>query len=145
MQDAFGEQPFLEVLQSEGLSEQLQDIVLYSIALCDRDQRAAAECRAAAGLEEAPSAAGSLMGGRSDSQSGAEQQQSEAGPQLSHEAPCSSEAEGAAEGQVPALMTAEDAWQALQLYMASTGKYAAGGSAFMALVYGVGELPQVRA
>lgn len=41
-------------------------------------------------------------------------------------------------------MTGEEGWRALQLYMASTGKYAAGGSAFMALVYGVGELSQVR-
>ena len=41
-------------------------------------------------------------------------------------------------------LTAAEAWAALQLYTASTGKYAAGGSAFMAPVYGVGELPQAR-
>ena len=40
-------------------------------------------------------------------------------------------------------MTAEQGWHALQLYMTSAGKYAAGGSALMAPVYGVGELPQV--
>jgi hypothetical protein len=38
-QDAFGEQPFVELLQAEGLSDRLQDFVLYAIAFADCDQR----------------------------------------------------------------------------------------------------------
>lgn len=136
MQDAFGGQPFVQLLQSEGLSEQLQDVVLYSIAMCDSNQAAAAR-DAAAGLPQTRSPAAAEAGGSTE-------QQAEAGAQLPQEQARGSDAEGAGGGQRAVLMTAEDGWRALQLYMASAGKYAAGGSAFMALLYGVGELPQVR-
>ncbi len=117
-----------------------QDFLLYAIVLCDSTQRctdtqpsavgtshssAAPEAQAAA----APSAASAS---RSNADAGAA---AEAGPPQS--------ADSQSRCAAAASTTAAEARRALRLYQASAGKYAAGGSAFMAPVYGVGELPQV--
>ena len=117
-----------------------QDFLLYAIVLCDSAQRSS---------DAQPSAAGSS---HSSAAPGA---RTAAAPSAASASPPSADA-GAAAGDGPpqapgsqrqcvasAVMTAAQARRALRLYQASAGKYAAGGSAFMAPVYGVGELPQV--
>ena len=117
-----------------------QEFLLYAIVLCDSAQRSQAADstvlsspeRAAAGAAVAAAASSTLSGTPPDAcvvAAGAAPQQS---------------ADGHSQRAAGALMTAAEARRALQLYTASTGKYAAGGSAFMAPVYGVGELPQVH-
>lgn len=125
----------MQLLQSEGLSENLQNIVLYAIAMCDSDQHAAV-----AEIAEKNSSLGSTQTGADHAQSVSDEAIGH-GQQQQHVS--SRNSAQSARVQDAIAMTAEEGWRALQLYMASTGKYAAGGSAFMALVYGVGELSQV--
>lgn len=124
----------MQLLQSEGLSENLQNIVLYAIAMCDSDQHAAV-----AETAEKNSSLGSTKTGTDHTQSASD----EAIGHGQQQHASSSTSAQSARVQDAIAMTGEEGWRALQLYMASTGKYAAGGSAFMALVYGVGELSQV--
>ena len=118
-----------------------QDFLLYAIVLCDGSQRSAEAHHQGAtvpdaaetsmGLLPTPSADTSTAGSEANSTSCA--------------APSQRTANRGCQQPAPTLrLTAAEAWAALQLYTASTGKYAAGGSAFMAPVYGVGELPQAR-
>jgi len=113
----------------------LQDFLLYAIVLCDSAQRstdaqpsAGGTAHSSAAPEAQAAASASLPAADVGAMAGA------GPPQLAE-----SQSRHAAE----APMTAAEARRALRLYQASAGKYAAGGSAFMAPVYGVGELPQV--
>ena len=125
----------LELQLSDRLHGCSQDFLLYAIVLCDGSQHAAVP-----GATESSDATGSSTA--------AAAMPSVDGPEARPDAPGKAAPQRVAGGgSQPASapkLTAAEAWAALQLYTASTGKYAAGGSAFMAPVYGVGELPQAR-
>ena len=117
-----------------------QDFLLYAIVLCDGAQRCTDAQPSAAGNSHSPSApegqAAAVPAAASTSLPAAG-----VGPTAGAGPPQSADSQSRRAGAAP--LTAAEARRALRLYQASAGKYAAGGSAFMAPVYGVGELPQV--
>jgi hypothetical protein len=131
-QGAFDERPLQQLLQQQGLSPALQDVVAYGIAMCTSNQAAAAQLAAGAGADGAAAETGSTGAAAA----GAEQQQQ----------PSSSEGCGtpqqACQAPAGAVITAREALKALQLFVQSVGRYGSGG-AFMAASYGTGTLPEV--
>jgi hypothetical protein len=126
---------FLDLQSTNRLLGCPQDFLLYAIVLCDGSQGAADPC-AASSLN--------VIGASAEVAASPSADVSEARPSAADTAATQRVTGGGCQPAVAPKLTAAEAWVALQLYTASTGKYAAGGAAFMAAVYGVGELPQAR-
>ena len=120
------------------LIRHLQDFLLYAIVLCDSAQRSAGSDHSTASHSRSDSGAASAA------RSAPPLSQPAAHVEARRRAGSQQSVDHHSQHSASALVTAAEARRALRLYTASTGKYAAGGSAFMAPVYGVGELPQVR-
>jgi hypothetical protein len=118
VQDAFDDRPLVDLLAAEGLDEQLQQVVLYGIAMADTPQQ----------QQPGPPTSSLTL-----PQAAAEQQ-----------VPATDETRRSVEQPASTskgLLTAAEGLAALQLYSSSLGRYG-GAGAFMAPCYGSGSLPE---
>jgi hypothetical protein len=131
-QDAFDGRPLVELLAAEGLDEQLQQVVLYGIAMADTPQQQ--QQHQQTGLSSSSQAAGTTT------TPPPLEQRPEAAKEAS-QAAGQSDSSSSSSSSGSLLLTAAQGLAALQLYSSSLGRYG-GAGAFMAPCYGSGSLPE---
>lgn len=117
MQDAFDDRPLAQLLQAEGLSQSLQEVVLYGIAMCSSPQAPPPGEAAAAASATAAAPSGSGDGSGQPSSS------------------------GSSSGAASSCMSAATGRAALRLFSESMGRFG-GRGAFMAPAFGSGGLTE---
>lgn len=151
VQGCFDSRPFSELMRSQGLEPELQELLLHAVLLLDHAQqaqqgeagRAAAAAAAALPIREGSSAGMPAAAAAAAATDAAEPVNLPSAAGASSEGEQQREGAGSGQQQQAGPITAAAALDLLRVYMQSVGRYGQDTGPFLTPMYGCGELPQV--